>query len=689
MNTNNIKKNSLTVIILLFFTTLTFAKTGDGFKFGKFSPEEISLDKYNLDSTAGAVILYNFGEIKFIYNDTKSAFEIEMTRKVRIKILDKSELEQANIQLILYKNGKDEESISKLKASTWNVVNNKPTETELQKSAIFKKEIDQKHNSVSFAFPNVKVGSIIEYEYTLSSPFIYELPTWYFQHEIPVKTSHFTINTPEFFNYRASVKGYLQLPAALRDTRKESANFMVTTNTEIQRSSTGMSTSTGNNTTTGTFEFQVFENTWIMENIPSIIEEPYITTMDNYTSQINHELVSIQYPNSTPKYFSNSWQSCIKELLEEEKLGMQITRPSEYLNDILAEMNNEPYPLNKIKIAYNSIRNKMKWNGAKSIFSSYTIRDAYKNGLGNIADINLNLYKLLINANIKADIIFLSTRENGFLPEFPNISGFNYLIVSAESNGQKYFLDASDRNLNVGELPLRCLNGSGLYLHENKADWVEITTNQSHNNTTFIDAKLDANGKISGKLNYNKKNYAAYMLRKELTDLNDVEQFYAKKIKENPGLKLITKSLQNIDSAHLPVKMAFDFELENATIANNNLLFITPEMIDKSDENPFKTANRQFPVDFAYTIDEAYILNLKLPDGYKVEEKPENFTLKLPNNDASFSYTLNIQNENLVQLNYKLSIKKTLFVPSEYEALREFYTILLKKLDEQIVLKKI
>jgi hypothetical protein len=71
--------------------------------------------------------------------------------------------------------------------------------------------------------------------------------------------SHFTINTPEFFNYRASVKGYLQLPAALRDTRKESANFMVTTNTEIQRSSTGMSTSIGNNTTTGTFEFQFRE----------------------------------------------------------------------------------------------------------------------------------------------------------------------------------------------------------------------------------------------------------------------------------------------------------------------------------------------------------------------------------------------------------------------------------------------
>ncbi|MBK8353121.1 MAG: hypothetical protein IPL21_16110 [Saprospirales bacterium] len=118
---------------------------------------------------------------------------------------------------------------------------------------------------------------------------------------------------------------------------------------------------------------------------------------------------------------------------------MQITRPSEYLNDILAKMNDESYPLNKIKIGYDAIRNKMKWDNNRSIFSTYTIKDAYKNGIGNVAEINLNLYKLLTNANIKADIVLLSTRDNGFLPEFPNITGFNYLIVMVEHNGQKLF----------------------------------------------------------------------------------------------------------------------------------------------------------------------------------------------------------------------------------------------------------
>lgn len=498
-------KHFLFIIIIFCFGLISFSKPNDGFKFGKFSPEEINLTKYAVDSTAGAIVLHNVGNLKFIYNDTKSAFEIEMTKKVRIKILDKSELNRADIKIMLYKNGKDEESVSKIKASTWNIVNNKPVETALQKNTIFKNEVDKKHNSVSFALPNVKVGSIIEYEYTLSSPFIYELPTWYFQYDIPVKISQFTINIPEFFTYRTSIKGYLKLPAAIQDSRKETANYMVTKNIDIQHSSAGYTTSTGDNTTTGTFEFNVAENTWILENIPAIEEEPYITTIDNYTSQINNELVSVKYPNSTPKYYSNTWQSCIKELLDDEKLGMQITKPSEYLNDIISEINNEAYPLNKIKIAYNAVRNKMKWNGVKSIYSSYTIKDAYKNGLGNVAEINLNLYKALKNANVKADIILLSTRENGFLPEFPNIAGFNYLIVLVETNGQKYFLDATDRNLNIGELPTRCLNGKGLFLHDNRIDWVEINPNQSYSNTTFIDAKLEASGKISGKLNYNKK----------------------------------------------------------------------------------------------------------------------------------------------------------------------------------------
>jgi hypothetical protein len=108
-----------------------------------FLHEEIKLTNTTADSTAGAVILYNYGNISFIYNDTKSGFEIEMVRKVRIKILDNSALDKANIQLVLYKNENDEESISKIKASSWNLINNKLVETEMTKSSIFKKEIDK------------------------------------------------------------------------------------------------------------------------------------------------------------------------------------------------------------------------------------------------------------------------------------------------------------------------------------------------------------------------------------------------------------------------------------------------------------------------------------------------------------------------------------------------------------------
>jgi hypothetical protein len=42
-----------------------------------------------------------------------------------------------------------------------------------------------------------------------------------------------------------------------------------------------------------------------------------------------------------------------------------------------------------------------------------------KMALGNIADINLNLYKLLINANIKADIILLSTTRKRLSTRIP------------------------------------------------------------------------------------------------------------------------------------------------------------------------------------------------------------------------------------------------------------------------------
>ena len=78
-----------------------------------------------------------------------------------------------------------------------------------------------------------------------------------------------------------------------------------------------------------------------------------------------------------------------------------------------------------------------------------------------------------------------------------------------------------------------------------------------------------------------------------------------------------------------------------------------------------------------------------MPEGYSADEMPKPLSLKMnEQGDASFSYSVSKPSANLISIQCRLEINKTLFQTSEYEALREFFNRVVAKQNEQIVLKK-
>ncbi|HEY0432500.1 MAG TPA: hypothetical protein VGC95_01435, partial [Chitinophagaceae bacterium] len=55
--------------------------------------------------------------------------------------------------------------------------------------------------------------------------------------------------------------------------------------------------------------------------------------------------------------------------------------------------------------------------------------------------------------------------------------------------------------------------------------------------------------------------------------------------------------------------------------------------------------------------------------------------------DGKFEYQV-AQNGNTISMRCRLQMKRAFFDPSEYDMLREFYNMIVKKEAEQIVLKK-
>ncbi len=105
-------------------------------------------------------------------------------------------------------------------------------------------------------------------------------------------------------------------------------------------------------------------------------------------------------------------------------------------------------------------------------------------------------------------------------------------------------------------------------------------------------------------------------------------------------------------------------------------------------ENPFTSAERKYPVEMPYKFDESYNLQIEVPKGYVVDELPKSMIVKLnEENEGMFEYRISQSGDN-ISFRSRVRISRTVFQPEEYEMLREFFNLVVKKHAEQIVFKK-
>src|SRR6266542_3078668 len=141
-------------------------------KFGKVSPDNFAKKVYSIDSNANAVVIAYIGSSEILGN-SKGWFSLEFKHYRRVHILNKNGYDEANVEIPLFSSGSAEEDLSGLKAVTYNLENGKVVEKKLEKNALFKDQLDKNWMVKKFTFHNNKEGSIIEYEYTVNSDYLF------------------------------------------------------------------------------------------------------------------------------------------------------------------------------------------------------------------------------------------------------------------------------------------------------------------------------------------------------------------------------------------------------------------------------------------------------------------------------------------------------------------------------------
>jgi transglutaminase-like putative cysteine protease len=617
-------------------------------KFGEIKKENLEMSMYPKDSSAGAVVLMDWGYVTFDHN-----FEVSFERHIRIKIFNSTEFDRANVEIPYYKRDR----VERLKAATYNLEDGKVVEYELDRKDMFEENVSEYMKKLNFSLSNVREGSIIEYTYRVNYGGFSRIVPWYFQHEIPVKHSEYLVELPEAFEYKRVMRGYV----ALQDTEISKRNIMYQ----------------GTPLTLTTQHF-------VAKDVPAFKVEPYLTTTEDFISRISFELYAISLPGTSyNRYMPDSYGELSYALARDEDFGKRLERGGFLKKDVEQLTAGISDNLEKAKTIYNFVQEEFKLDYD---WDEENYKKIYDERRGYARDINFIMIMMMKEAGIETEAVYISTRKNGLVhPTYPSSRNFNYILALATIDGKEYLLDASDKFLTFNTIGTKCLNGRGLVISETKPRWIDINPSFSNLTMTTATCKIHPDGMLEGDVQVQRKGYPAMDFRRERSDEDDD---YTKEFSDGHSTwKIASHTFEGLEDKESTLVENVSMKSEAAAEILGNNIYVSPSIMGGFESNPFKSQERVYPVNYGSPVKDIMVYTFEIPEGYEVDELPESLAIALPENGGKFLYSVNALGDKIT-INSQFIINKVEFGTEEYPYLRAFYGQIVAKQAEQIVLKK-
>jgi hypothetical protein len=663
-DTYHIMKSPFLVVIILI--SLACSAVAQDFAFGNITQEEMSMTSYAKDPSAHAVVLNEHGDARIIMSVND---EIRLIYKyhVKIKIFDSEAFKKGTIEVPLYIGKERWEDIDNIEGIT--VTSDASVgvrREELHKSQIFTVDVNKTHKMAKFAMPGLRNGCIIEYRYTVTTPYFEDFHDWQFQDDIPKIKSVYEAHIPGFWQYNAVKRGYLELDRNV--SVLESDCF----------------TSHGAKADCAHFIYG-------MNNVPAFVDEDYMTAPRNFIAAVYFELYEYTNPfDGVKTKLAKEWKDVDNLLKRDDYFGAQIKKRDQFKDKIAPVIAGKTDELQKAKAIYAFIQKSMKWNEFIA-FGSENVRKAFESHTGTSGDINLALVTALSSAGINVEAVLISTRSHGVVNKlYPVITEFNYVLAKANIGDKSYLLDATDPLLSFGMLPMRCLNDQGRVMSLNKPSyWIDINTPNTQNTTRVFDLTLGSDGKLLGKITNYSRGYSAYQKRQAIKKFNTVEEFVENMDEKLSKTKIKKFEIRGIDTLDGTVTEVYEVEMDAYEGLNHEKLSFNPFIFNQITTNPFKLNLRSYPVDWGMPSEERFILTMKLPEGYVIENPPQDISTALPNQGGTFIVAYS-ELTNSFSLSHAIQFKKSIYTPEEYLYLKELYNkIILSEKSEMVFKKKI
>jgi hypothetical protein len=501
----------------------------------------------------------------------------------------------------------------------------------------------------TFAFPNLKDGSIIEYRYKNASPYHFALEDWQFQSQYPKVYSELHAKINSNYNYRKILIGNLKLDIENSSWQKRCLYVEGLANAaDCEIIHLGM------------------------KDIPAFIEEDFMLSSKNYASRVSFNLIYYINLLGIKTFYTKPWKD-FDDDFEKSIIHKHLNQKVFFKNKIPKEIATIKDPIEKAKKVFSFFQKQFTWNDY--LFRSgqnIDLRGAFNNQIGSVDEINLSLLNSLLGLGFKAHIMLAATRDKGLPSDIhPTFYDYDYILVRLEIDNKIYLLDATDKFTSFGLLPFRVLNHHGRVFNYNGVSfWQDTRVFQTSNHQITVLAKLNPNGTLNSKVNERHTDYFARNKREIISNKNITDY---KLEKEKSFHNNIISNLNIYNQKDNEAAFVERFETESTTSKIGDKIILNPFLYSFFDNNPLTLNERSYPLNFGYPKHYVYQTTIELAKNYEVLEIPKNNSFFSIDNSIEVKFSANLI-DNKIDILFELKISGVEYPSESYQEIKDLFS---------------
>jgi hypothetical protein len=579
---------------------------------------------------------------------------------VRIKILKEEGRKEADIE-IPYRKG----SFDQITGVSGRTIHSDGSVSEF-KGKPFDKEMAKarglKTMAKTFTLPDVQVGSIIEYTYTieLAENLIFD-SHWILSQELFTRRAKFTLKPYSSYYGTLHVRWSWHLLPPGTQPPNQGPDLIVRMETS---------------------------------NVPAFKTEDYMPPENELKSRVD-----FTYTEDMESDSNKFWRNYGKKLNSRvESFTGKRKAMEEAVAGIVSPSDPPEVKLQKIYERVQKIRN-LSYEHRKTeeekkrdkIKDNSNVEDVWKNGYGYGYQLNWTFLALSRAAGFEAYAVYASDRYNYFFD--PVITDTNKLdsdLVLVKSNGKDIYCDPGAAFTPFGLLMWSETGVKGLRLDKDGGTWIDTMMPESSASRTMRHAelKLAETGDIEGKLTVTFTGLRAMQLRSEERNDDDADK---KKTLEDEAKGYIPASSEleltnrpDWTSASVPLIAEFKVKVEGWAAGAGRKATLPVGLFTQEERNLFEHEERIHPIYFEYPAEKDDDITITLPEGWQVSSLPKDMVQE----GRVISYSLKAENgKSSVHITRKLSMDVLLLQQKYYAALRDFFQLVRTTDEEQILLQ--